>query len=248
MRPWLLALLLAFPVPAGAGDVALERLEGDLVAAARAWDVRAAEEVLTEVRELRAGDRSDRAATLHVRAALLVAELERMAFEQTPSPDREARREHGERIDRAAQEGLDAMEGMPRGSTHFRLEADLLGTMIRSDFRAKKYLDRMREATARALELDPGNAEALVSQAKPLVFAGPKQGRDLAAARSLLDRALELRPELESALLLRARAWDLEGRPERAEADARAALAANPSCLPARLRLERGPRHGDGGE
>jgi len=241
MRVCLLVVLVALGSPALADDPGPGRLERELAAAARTWDAEAAEAVLVEVRRLEPSDRSERVATLHVRSALLVAELARMAFEQTPAADREGRIALGRRVDEAAEEGLAAMEGMQRGSTHFRLEADLLGTMIRSDFRARKYLDRMRAATAKALELDPGNARALVSRAKPLVFAGPKQGRDLAAARALLDRALKLEPGLESALLLRAHAWDLEGRPERAEDDARAALAANPACVPARHRLESGP-------
>lgn len=242
MRAFLLVVLLAFGSPAGADDPELGRLERELGVAARTWDAEAAEAVLVGVRQLASNDHSERAVTLHARAALLVAELARMAFEQTPASVREQRAGHGRRVDQAAGEGLEAMEGMPRGSTNFRLEADLLGTMIRSDFRARKYLDRMRAATAKALELDPENAEALVSQAKPLVFAGPKRGRDLAAARALLDRALELESGLESALLLRAYAWDLDGQPGRAEADARAALAANPTCVPARHRLETGPQ------
>jgi tetratricopeptide (TPR) repeat protein len=241
MRAVLLVLLLALGSFADAGDADLGRLERDLEAAARAWDAEAADAVLVAVRELAPGDRSERARTLHARAALLVAELERMAYEQTPWSERERRADRGRKVDEAAEEGLEAMAGMQRGSTHFRLEADLLGTMIRSDFRARKYLDRMRAATAKALELDPDNARALVSQAKPLVFAGPKQGRDPEAARALLDRALELEPGLESALLLRALAWDLSGEPARAESDARAALAANPACAPARHRLETGP-------
>ena len=57
----------------------------------------------------------------------------------------------------------------------------------------------------------------------------------------LLAVTTELESGLESALLLRAYAWDLEGKPERAEADARAALAGNPACAPARHRLESGP-------
>jgi tetratricopeptide (TPR) repeat protein len=241
MRVLFLATLLAVAAPAGGADPVQGRLERDLEAAARTWDVAAAEAVLTGARELRSGEPSETLATLHARSALLVAELERMAWEQTPRSDREKRARHGRRVDEAAEEGLAVLAVVPKGSTHFRMEADLLGTMIRSDFRAKKYLDRMRTATVRALELDPDNAEALVSQAKPLVFAGPKQGRDLPAARALLDRALELEPGLESALLLRAYAWDLEGNPVRAAADARAALAGNPACAPARQRLESGP-------
>jgi hypothetical protein len=228
----LVALLAA--APAASDSPRLERLARELDAATRTYDLEAARTLLAEVRSLPHESRGG--AIQHARAALLVAELERIRFEQTS--ERGRRSELGKAIDAAAEEGLKALASIPKGTEEFRMEADLLATMIRSDFRAKKYLDRMKAATAKALELDPDNARALVTEAKPLIFAAPDQGRDLEAARRLLDRALALEPGLESALLLRAVSWDLDGLPAKAIADCKAALARNPICAPARERVD----------
>lgn len=120
------------------------------------------------------------------------------------------------------------------------MEADLVATMIRSDFRAKKFEARFRAAVAKARALDPKNAQAIVSEAKPLLFAPPEHGRDYRAGIALLDRALALDPRIEAALLLRAFAHDSLGERAAAEADWRAALAVNPDCEPARHGLAGG--------
>jgi cytochrome c-type biogenesis protein CcmH/NrfG len=119
------------------------------------------------------------------------------------------------------------------------MRADLLATMIRSDYRAKKYRGELNAAVERALELDPENPRALVSSAKPLVFAPVERGRDLDKAIRVMTRALELDADLESALLLRAHAYDVMGDTERATADWNRALDLNPECRPARLGLDR---------
>jgi tetratricopeptide (TPR) repeat protein len=113
--------------------------------------------------------------------------------------------------------------------------------MIRSDFRAKKYEQSFRAAVDRALGLDPGNARAWVSSAKPYLFAEPEHGGDVAEALRRLGRALELDPLLESARLLRAVAYDKSGDPAAAERDWQAALRANPECRPALERLRQEP-------
>jgi len=241
----------ALPVVVGSTDAApgrVEQLELELERAAREWDVEAAARVLAAATDISAAD-PDRQGRellqLRVRAGLLVAELLRVELEQTPEPERAARRELGRRIDAAAEEALALLDRLTESSQAQRLRADLLATMIRSDFRAKKYEAALREAIDRALELDPDSPRAMVSAAKPLIFAPPERGRDLDRAVKLLDRALELAPELESARLLRAETFERAGRHDEALAEWRAVLAANPRCRPARCRLERQGSAGD---
>ena len=231
---WSLLVLTAWAVAARDADDLGARID----AAARSWDLEAAESLLEEARQLEVGGEDMDTASVVARAALLVAELRRARFEELPEEAREARRELGEAIDRAAESGLDALEQLElRRSEHYRLEADLLATMIRSDFRARRFLEPMEAAIEKALELDPDNARAWVSAAKPPLFAEGRR-RDLDEALRLLDRALELDPDLESARLLRARAWELLGDRQRARADLEALLEANPESAPARERLE----------
>jgi tetratricopeptide (TPR) repeat protein len=218
--------------PAGLCSGAEDDLGSDLAGARREYDRAAAEQVFAAARE-------QGPPTLLARAALLVAELARIEFEQLPEDAREQRRELGRRIDAAARTGIKALDRVDKTADDFRVEADLLATMIRSDFRARKFLDRLQWAAGRALELDPDNASAWVTKAKPLVFADPDQGRDLDEAERLLDHALELQPDLESALLLRAHAHDLAGDGVAARADWQRAVEANPDCRPARHRLDR---------
>jgi len=203
------------------------------------YDIAAVEELLTRARMIVESQPSSRAVELEVRACLLVAELERLAFERLPSHEREARSKIGKRIDAAAKAALERAETLPESSERWRLRADLLATMIRSDFRAKKYHKAFEQAVDHARRLDPENPHAWVTAAKPLVFAGPKRGQDFDEAVRLLDRALDLEPGLESALLLRGLAEERRGAPDRAAADWRIALDANPRCEPAREGLER---------
>lgn len=176
---------------------------------------------------------------LEVRAALLIAELERIAFESLDRSERKQRSEIGGRIDAVAEVALLQIEELTESSERWRLQADLLATMIRSDFRAKKYHRAFEEAVDRSRRLDPENAHLWVTSAKPLVFAEPTRGQDFDGAIRMLDRALEIEPGLESALLLRAVAEERRGNRDRAIVDWRAALAANPQCEPAREELER---------
>jgi len=223
------ALLLAGAI-AGSQDSALEE---ELNAAIRSWEVEAVTTTLARARTARAAEDTVSSRTLQIRGDLALAEMLRVEFEVTPKSDREIRRILGQRIDAAANEALQLIEGMPETSERYRIEADLLATMIRSDFRAKKHRKRLEAATRRALDLDVGNASAWVTAAKPFVFADPEQGGDLDEAGRLLDHALELDSDLEPALLLRAEVWHRQGDVEKAEAAWRAALDANPACLPA---------------
>ncbi len=175
---------------------------------------------------------------VHARACLLTAELLRVTWEAADPSARDTRQKLGARIDVAAQEGLAELEELPDSSERSRVEADLLATMIRSDFRARRLEARLRAAIDHALALDPDNARAQTSAAKPLLFADAKHGGDPHAALEVLDHALRLDPELESARLLRAVAWEKLGEPAKAEADWKEALRRNPACEPARRGLD----------
>jgi tetratricopeptide (TPR) repeat protein len=228
------SVLLAAP-PGDAGGV-----ERALADAARRYDADAGLVALAGARALAGGAPEDRAARdLAFRAGLLSAELLRARFEETPAKERKTREKLGEQIDAVAIEALGLVDGLPESSERHRMKADLTATLIRSDFRAKKYDKRFRDAVARALELDPKNPKAIVSSAKPLLFAPPGRGRNLKEGIAVLDRALALDPRLETALLLRAHARDGLGDRAGARADWEAALAVNPECAPARRALER---------
>jgi tetratricopeptide (TPR) repeat protein len=219
----------------------LQDLETRLEQVQRRYDTEAAVGVLNDVRAARrSGEiRGDDAVGLHVRAALAAAELLRIEYEGTTEAEAAERRTLGQRIDVAADEGLDLVDDLPETSERERLRADLVATKIRSDYRAQKYEDDFSAAVARALELDPDNPRALVSAAKRALFAPPEHGGDPAEAVRLLDRALELDPDLESARLLRALAHEDLGETEAAAADWRRVLESNPDATPAREGLDR---------
>jgi tetratricopeptide (TPR) repeat protein len=225
-------------VPAAAVD--LEELEAALEIARKSYDSAAATEILNVARSAAGESEGEALDLLRVRAGLLVAELLRLEFEETARGERAARRTLGQRIDVAAEEALGVLASIQESSETERMRADLLATMIRSDYRAKKYRAELNEAVERALERDQENPRALVSSAKPLVFAPVERGRDLNQAIEVLTRALEFDAGLESALLLRAHAYELLGDTERATADWNSALDLNPECRPARRGLDQG--------
>ncbi len=229
------AALLAIASAAAAAETPAA-VERDLATAGRRWDADAAVAVLTRARALHRALPTPATALLQVRAGLLAAELLRVRFEEA-APAAAGRDTTGQRIDAFAGEALELLPGLPESSERWRMEADLVATMIRSDFRAKKYETRFRGAVAKARALDPRSPRAIVSEAKPLLFAPPEHGRDLPAGIALLDQALALDPRLEAALLLRAFARDSLGERAAAAADWRAALAVNPDCEPARRAL-----------
>ena len=228
-----LVLLLA-PTPAPA---TVPCSPESITAAERTYDLRAARSVLDACVVEASADNGEALGENLARAALLVAELDRIDFEELAPSQKKQRRALGASIDAAANLGLEALESMPETSCRQRLRADLLATKIRSDFRAKKYADEMKAAAGRALDLDPRNARAMVSLAKPFLFADVRHGRDLDEAIRLLGEALAVDPTLESALLLRALAFEIQGKTEACRSDLKAALAANPDCRPANERL-----------
>lgn len=172
----------------------------------------------------------------YAEAALLVAELRRGDYEHLEL-DKKARRELGKQIDETANSALEALGGLPESSERYRLEADLLGTMIRSKFKGMKYQPRVEKAIAEALELDKTNANAWVSNARRPLFAPPNQGGDPARALLYLDRALKINPEHVQALLFRGAAHAKLGNPILANVDWDRAADLNPNTADARDRL-----------
>ncbi len=215
----LLPLILLFAAP---------ELTARLENAERSYDVAAAEAVLAEADA--AGD-AERA--LQLQALLLVGNLHRYEFEGLPESAYAERRELGERIDVVAERGLEMLQTEPQSSERLRVMADLLGLMIRNDHRARKHGEAMKQAAQQAHDADPKNPLALVSLAKPAIFAPPAQGRDYAEALRLLDAALALAPGLEQARLLRAHVLKETGDIAGAKVEWHKALEQNPDCRPA---------------
>ena len=137
--------------------------------AARHYDLEATLAVLSQARAEGASD--PKLQPLLVEAGLQAAELLRLEHEQTPKRERGRRRRLGQQIDAIAKEAIERLETLAESSQRARQMADLLATLIRSDFRAKRHQDALRQAVARALELDERNARAWVSAAKPYLFA-----------------------------------------------------------------------------
>ena len=163
---------------------------------------------------------------------LIKAELLRFEWETLPE-DAEDREHVADELDAAAWAGLEHCKPLSESSETFRLRADLLGTLIRSRYRAKKHRAEMEADAERAIELDSENARAYVSKAKPLLFASERHGGDIEKAIELLDKALALDDSLENAKLLRA--YGLEQLDERDAALVlyREILQRNPQCRPA---------------
>jgi cytochrome c-type biogenesis protein CcmH/NrfG len=216
----------------------IESLARELSAARTEYRPDAAQAALEKARVLSEQDASAEVVRLHVDAALLVAELQRIEWEQLPESNIAKRRPLGAAIDEAAEEAIALLDRLPENSERYRLHADLLGVMIRSDFRAKKYRKTMEEYAAKALQLDPANPNAYVSQAKPYIFAAENEGGDPMKAVELLSKALEADPTHEPARCLRGLAYQRAGKLDLARADWETALARNPKCSPAAKELE----------
>lgn len=221
------ALFIALFVGLGAGAPAPDWHER-LDSVRRSYSLESANELIAEMTTQ--NDAGTSAALAE--AYLIKAELLRFDWETLPD-DSENRDQVADELDAAAWAGIEQCKRLSDSSETFRLRADLLGTLIRSRYRAKKHLDEMEANAERAIELDSANARAYVSKAKPLLFADERHGGDVEKAIALLDKALELDGSLESAKLLRA--YGLEQLEERDEALAayREVLQHNPQCTPA---------------
>ncbi len=213
------------------------RIAAQMAAAQHDYDMDAAKQALEDARGAATVNPTRDATLLVAQAALLVAELERFDWENIPESDIADRRPLGNDIDEAANAGLHALASLEPDSETYRLKADLLAVMIRSDYRAKKYRKDMEAAAAKAVELNPANAKAYVSRAKPYVFAKSNEGGDPVKAIALLSKALELDPNLETARCLRGLAYKKAGEFDNARADWEQALKDNPNCRPAKEQL-----------
>ncbi len=209
----------------------LTTFAGPLEEAARTYD-------LPTAKAIAAALPGDDNAEQRARAHLLVAELLRIDFEFLPESATKERRALGKEIDEAADTGLLAAASMTESSEKYRLTADLLGTKIRSTYRAGKFKDEMNRAIDKALDLDPNNAYAIIARAKTFIFRPDPSGEELQQAFALLENALMLNAALERAKLLQAHAHDLLGEHEKAIALWEALLAGNSDCKPARRALE----------
>ena len=219
--------------------LAAEQAEIRLEQAQQQYSVAMAQALVDELHRDPAHCAAEAQRMVCVRALLLLAELCRIEYEQLPAEARSERRQLGARIDEAAAEALALLDGPAESSETQRLRADLYGTMIRTDYQAKKYRKNMETATARALELDPDNIRAQFTAVKPLVFADTMHGRDLDAALKRLDAILAREPGFEQARLLHAYALEQAGRTSEALAEWRRVLEHNPDCTPAKSSLRK---------
>ncbi len=210
------------------GQSVLAQTGVELEQAARTYDRAAAEALLPAT----AQDND-----LAARTRLLCAELYRIEFEQLPESAVKERREIGKTIDVHAEAGMLLLESLPDTTEKFRIRADLVGTMIRSNYRAGKMKGEMKASVDEALRLDAANAKAIVSQAKMLIFNPSASDSELREGEALVRRALEIDPALEQARLLQAHALERLGERDKAVAIWEACLQANPACTPARKAL-----------
>ena len=244
IAPLQLHQLLAGTLLVGIATTSTDDLARSLSEARRTYDLEAAIELREVVGESLETSPSPNLLRLLADVCLLEAELRRIEFESLEEAKRGERRALGALIDEAAGEGLAglarlaALTELDLDSDSLRLQADLLGTLIRSKFRGKKYRRDMESAAQRALDLDPRNALALVSLAKPYVFHPGRNEDDLRIGLEFLVRALAIDSKLESARLLRGRALAEIGKVDEAIADWQSALDRNPDCRPARTLLE----------
>lgn len=206
--------------------------------AERTYDLAAVRDVQQALEATAPAQRDGEWRERSVRAHLLAAELLRIEFEAHPATATAERRALGKSIDVEARAGLLLVEELPESSEKYRCKADLIGTMIRSSYRAGNLRADMRAAVERALELDPGNARALVSSAKPVVFDPGAKAEVLREALVTLARALASSPGLEQANLMMAHAHQRLGEVARAAEIWRECLQRNPGCAPARRALE----------
>lgn len=227
-----LLLLLIFAQPD------LEEINSALSLAERRYDAAAVELVLDDLESVSPSDRDGAWHALQVRGLLLVAELRRMEFEKLPESAAKERRDIGKMIDLHAEIGLAAAARLPESSEVYRYKADLIGTMIRSNYRAGKMKGDMKAAIDAALRLDPGNAKAMVSRAKMLIFNPSVSRSDLDEAVAVLEQAIGIEASLEQATLLMARAWELLGNREKSLEIWAGCLRENPDCAPARDALQ----------
>lgn len=218
----------------------MEEWRGRMETAQKSYDIGAAEAVMGEIRTALGTDANPELRLLFARSLLLTAELCRTDFEvlSENGVDKDKRRALGDKIDALAKEGMDAAAALGEVSEHYRIRSDFYGLMIRSKYQGKKYRNKLESSSAKALELDPKNPYAYVSVSRPYLFAGPHQGGDLKKAMELLNKAIELKPDYEAALQLRAVGYEKLGEKAKSDEEWGKILAKHPEASRARKTLE----------
>lgn len=231
---WTIAILTA--LWCGTGFAVPKDLLDAYETAKREYNLEAAEQLVPQFQEAAAAENTDEARLALAKATLLVAELRRLDYENAPMRGRD-RRKLGRDIDDVADIGLAALENHAETSERYRVEADLLGTIIRSKFRGNRYGDRMQDAMEKAIELDPDNPEAWITGSKRMLFASERYGGNVPKALDYLNKALEIDPDNERALVFRGIAYEKLGDMEKSKEDIDRTLAINPNSRIAELRL-----------
>ena len=211
----------------------------DRVAKARVdYDLEGAEKLYEEAKVLVLDSPSAETNLTLGKAALLLAEFRRYEYEKHTELLARDRRRIGRTVDDAARVGHDALNTLENSSEKFRMKADLWALMIRSKYQGQKYVQEMEKAEKRALAMDPNNANAHVTASKMPLFATKKRGGDIALALDHLNRALEVDPNHEVALVFRGIAYDKLDQRDRGVAELRRALEINPNSRFAKDTLE----------
>lgn len=228
----------------------LDELNAQATEARKNYDVAEAVKAFDAIRQYaKENAPSDEINFAIAQASLTVATLYRIEYEEKEKFDPKASTDEslkrkdmrilGQRIDDASWIGHKALDALPESSEQLRIRADLWGMMIRTSYRGNKYGDIMEECANKSLELDPKNPWAYVSASKRKLFATERRGGDLETAMLYLDKALELKPEFEDALILRGIGYKDMGEKEKAIADWKKALEVNPNSYTARKQLEK---------
>lgn len=235
----LFAIALSPAVLAQGGDTTLAELQQKLVQVERDYELEPTLELLDQVQAFVEERPSVPAYLIYARAALFAAELRRFEYEEKKeewSP--RDRRMFGNTIDEVADIGHAALDQVPDElSEKWRIKADLYATMIRTKAKGNLYKGRMERAKEKALELDPQNPRALVTAAKRPLFAAERHGGDVEHALDLLNKAIEIDPEFERAIVFRGMAYDKLGFPDKATAEWDRALEINPKSQLAKKNL-----------
>ncbi|MFP6583780.1 MAG: hypothetical protein VCD00_14670, partial [Candidatus Hydrogenedentota bacterium] len=80
---------------------------------------------------------------LYAEVCLLIAELYRIDYEDTPNDEGGKRRSLGKEIDEATDKGLSSLAELEDSSERYRVKADLIGCKMRTKFKARKYRHTM---------------------------------------------------------------------------------------------------------
>ena len=228
---WMLCMVLC----AGTGD-----WQARMDAAQKDYDVTAAQAVADELRKEAGPQATPEMRLLFLKSLLLTVEQIRVQYEtmQQDGADRGDRRVLADKMDALAEEGLKVADGLGEVSEAYRIRADFYALKIRSKYQGKKYRNKMENSAEKALQLDPKNAFAYVSVARPYLFAGPLQGGDVKKAMGLLDKALALDPNLLSARMMRAVGYAKQDDKARCEAEWAKIVAENPKTAQSKKTME----------